>query len=199
MPSSESGFVPFAGSAGDAFRPLGAAPGDPVAGAEPAAPTPDPLASAFEAGRLAALAEGAVVQAELARDVAAAIDAVRVCREELRTRYAATVVTLAVEVARTIVGDEFDARPERWAPIVARAIRDVVEREQVTVRISARLAACLRAHEPALGSGDLAARIVEDPGLDARAGHVESATGDVDRGLDTQLAIVAEALGVAGR
>jgi flagellar biosynthesis/type III secretory pathway protein FliH len=204
MPSCDdgaAGFVPLGGThAAEPFRPLGA-PGDPQAGAEgevaAPAPAPDPVADAFEAGRAQGRAEAEAERTTLAGDVEAAVGAIRAWRDELRTRYTQTLVELAMAAARKIVGDELAARPERWSAIVAAGVRDLVDREQVTVRVAPRLAALLRAHAPALLAGDGAGEvvIVEDATLAEGACRVEGRTGDVECGIDVQLATIADALG----
>lgn len=199
MPSSEEerGFVPLGGKdRADAFRALGTPSSpEPIVEQEPP-PAPDPAVAAYAAGVADARREAAAEQTALARDVAGVVQTVGGWRRELRTRYTETMVTLALEVARRIVGDALDAQPERWVPIVAGAIRRLVDREQVTVRVPPRLAACLREHAAALaGDGGSEVRVVEDATLAAGACRVESRAGDVDCGLETQLAAVAEALG----
>jgi flagellar biosynthesis/type III secretory pathway protein FliH len=198
MPWSDAeAFVPLAGpAADDPFRPFGTPVPDAPAAAPPPAPEPDPREAAFAAGRVRGRAEAAAEHAALARDVAAALDAIGAWREELRTRYTQSLVALALETARRIVGDELDQRPERWVPIVAGAIRRLVDRDQVTVRVPPRLAACLRAHTTALAPDATDVRIVEDSTLAADACRVESRTGDVECGVAAALATVADALGV---
>jgi flagellar biosynthesis/type III secretory pathway protein FliH len=200
MPWSDAGvFVPLVGTAADdPFRPLGS-PVPEVPTALPAPePEPDPWEVAFAAGRARGRADAAAEHARLARDVAAAVDAIGAWREELRTRYTPALVAVALEAARRIVGDELETRPERWVPIVADAIRRLVDRDQVTVRVAPRLAACLRAHRADLADPAIDVRIVEDAALAADACRVESRAGDVECGLSTALATVADALGVGG-
>jgi len=195
MPSCDATpFVPLGGTpAGDGFRPLGR-PAPDTAAPEPARPpAPDPRDVAFEAGRAQGRADAAAEHAVLARDLAATLRAVHAWREELRTRYTPTLVGLALAIARRIVGEALDARPERWAPIVAGAIHRLVDREHVTVRVSPRLAAVLRHHAGDMGGG---VRVVEDAALGDDACRVEGAMGDVDCGIGAQLAAVADALGV---
>jgi len=192
MRSSEAtSFVPFGGTPpGDAFRPLGTpVPVDPVPQPDP---VPDPCVLAYEAGRAQGRADAAAEEARLARAVAATLDAVPAWRDEIRTRYTPTLVALAIEIARKIVGDALDVQPERWVPIVAGAIRRLVDREQVTVRTSPHLAALLREHAGALGGDRI--QIVDDPSLADEACRVESSSGDVDCGIAAQLAAVADAI-----
>jgi flagellar biosynthesis/type III secretory pathway protein FliH len=194
MPSSDvEPFAPFGGgTASDPFRPLGTPAPGPL---DEGAPAPDPVAEAFEAGRARGRAEADAAQARLARDLDRALASITSWRAELKTRYTETLVALAIETARKIVGAELDARPERWAAIVAAAIGRLVDRDRVTVRVAPRLAALLRAHATGAIADGGELRIVEDPLLDADACHVESRSGDVDCGIAAQLAAVAEALG----
>jgi flagellar biosynthesis/type III secretory pathway protein FliH len=199
MPSSDAeAFAPLGGATtSDAFRPLGTARPAPVDDAAP--PAPDPVASAFEAGRALGRTEANAEQVVLARDLQRALATIGSWRAELRTRYTETLVALAIATARRIVGVELDARPERWVGIVATAIGRLVDRDRVTVRVAPRLAALLRAHgAEAIGDGT-EVRIVEDPTLDADACRIESRTGDVECGVAAQLAAVADALGAAPR
>jgi flagellar assembly protein FliH len=192
MPSCDAtSFVPLGGAAaGDAFRPLGGP-------ARPAAPAtePDPRDAAFEAGRTQGRADAAAEQARLARDLVTTLAAIGAWRSELKTKYGPVLVALAIAVARKIVGEELDVRPERWVPIVADAMQRLVDREGVTVRASPRVAAVLREHAGALGDGD-AVRIVDDPTLGDDACRIEGAGGDVDCSLAAQIAAIADALGV---
>jgi flagellar assembly protein FliH len=200
MPSSEErrGFVPLGGAdRAEAFRALGTPSPAPVEEPPPPPPEPDPRVAAYAAGVADARREAAADQDALAREVAGVVHAVGAWRRELRTRYTETMVALALAVARRVVGEALDAQPERWVPIVADAIRRLVDREHVTVRVRPRLAACLREHAAALVADDGGAvRVVEDATLAVGACRVESRAGDVDCGLETQLAAVAEALGV---
>lgn len=190
MPTSEAtSFVPLGGApADDEFRPLGMPPGEAAS-----RPGPDPYDVAYEAGRTQGRADAAVEQARLEGEVVAAIGAVHAWRDELRTRYTPTLAALAIEIARKIVGDALEARPERWVPIVAGAIRRLVDRDQVTVRATPRLAAVLREHAADLGGADRI-QVIDDATLGDDACRVESTSGDVDCGLATQLTAIAEAI-----
>jgi flagellar biosynthesis/type III secretory pathway protein FliH len=197
MPSCEERtFVPLGDAGPDEFRPFGTPPPEPEV-APPPPPEIDPLESAFEAGRAAGLSEAEAERVVLADDVTRLADAVYAWRDELRTRYTETVVALGVAAARRIVGEALDVQPTRWVPMVAAAIRRLVDREHVTVRVAPRLAAILRVHAATLAGDDTSeVRVVEDATLPAGACRIESRMGDVDCGLETQLAAVAEALGV---
>src|SRR5262245_36990038 len=111
MPSSDAdAFAPLGGATvPERFRPLGTPSGEPASDAPPA---PDPVADAFEAGRARGRADAEAAQAVLARDVERALAAIASWRAGLRTRYTDTLVALALETARAIVGDALDARPE---------------------------------------------------------------------------------------
>jgi flagellar assembly protein FliH len=192
MRSSEP--TPFAPLAGASAAPTFRGFGSPVA-KEPIAV--DPQAVAFEAGRAEGRREGRAEVGVLAADVARAVAQIGAWREELRSRYSGTLLELALAIARRIAGEALDADPARWTAIVEAAMRGLVDREQVTVRVPPRLVATLRAAVPALVAGDAAAqvRIVEDTTVGERGCRVESRSGDVECGLDAQVAAIAEALG----
>jgi flagellar assembly protein FliH len=192
MPSSEATpFLPLGGAhAAEPFRPFGAR--DEVA--EPAAPEPDPLAEAFEAGRTHGWAEARAGEARLAADVAALADAIAAWREETRTRYTARLTELALAVARKIVGEELECHVERWTGIVAAGARELVDREPVVIRVAPRLAAVLAAHLPGLADPSREVRVVEDGSLADGACLLETPSGDLDCGVDTQWAAIADAL-----
>jgi flagellar biosynthesis/type III secretory pathway protein FliH len=197
MPSSDGeAFAPLGGTAAhDPFRPLGT----PRAAAEAAPPELDPVAVAFEAGRVRGRADADAAQVVLARDLDRALASIVAWRQELRTRYTATLVALALETARKIVGDELDARPERWAAMVAAAIGRLVDRDRVTVRVAPRLAALLRAQGIDAGADGAEVHVVADPTLDDDVCRIESRGGDVECGIAAQLAAAADALGGASR
>lgn len=190
MRSSEPrAFVPLGEAARSAFRPLGT-----EAASDPHAPALDAAAAAYEAGRTAGLADARAEQALVACELESMLAELQTWRADLRTRYAPLVVSLAVEIARQIVGEELRDRPERWRPVVAAAMRRLIERERVTVRVSPRLATLVRAHAPAMAEGEL--RIVEDATLAPDVCRIESeTTGEGDRTVGAQLAALAQALG----
>jgi flagellar biosynthesis/type III secretory pathway protein FliH len=199
MPSSDAAgaFVPLvAAPAAAPFRPL-ATPAADAAGAE-GAPA-DPRDVAYAAGEAAARAAAAIEQAALAQDVARALEAIGAWRDELRARYVPLLLQVALDTARAIVGEELAAEPDRWRTIIAGAVRDLVDRERVVVRVGPRLAAVLRSLPgplaPGLADG---VRLVDDPALGPEGCVVESERGCVDCGVERQLAVAADALGLGG-
>jgi flagellar assembly protein FliH len=192
MPSSDAmPFLPLGGAhAAEPFRPLGTCD----EAAEPAPPGPDPAAEAFETGRAHGRAEARAEHARLAADVAALADAIAAWRQETRTRYTARLTDLALAVARKIVGEQLDLDFERWTAIVAAGARELVDREPVVVRVAPRLAAMLAAHRPALADPSREVRVVEDASLADGACVLESPSGDLDCGVDSQWTAIADAL-----
>jgi flagellar assembly protein FliH len=181
-------FLPLGGAhATEPFRPLGARD-------DPPEPATDPIAEAFEAGRAQGRAEARAETARLAADVAALADAVAAWRDEARTRYTARLTDLALAAARKIVGEELELDLDRWIGIVAAGVRELVDREPVVIRVAPRLAAVLAAHLPGLADPSREVRVVEDGSLADGACLLETPSGDLDCGVDTQWAAIADAL-----
>jgi flagellar assembly protein FliH len=203
MPSSDAGdaFVPLGGDAPAArelFRPFGAVEAHAE---EETAPAPDPAAEeaarARAAGAEAGRAEARAELADVARALGEAAAALAALRERLGERCQRELLSLALDVAERIVGEALAAEPERWLDMIRRAAREVVDRERVVVRASPRVAAVLRADAPALAAalGDpKAVVLVEDATLPEHGCVVESRSGDVDLGVETQVGEIARAL-----
>src|SRR6185369_2803469 len=125
----------WGGAAEATFRPLGV----PAPVADAPSPVHDAAAAAYEAGRAAGLVEARAEHALLGCEIDSLLAALHAWRAEVRARYTPLAVSLAVEVARQIVGDALEARPERWTAIVAGALGRLLARERVTARMSPRL------------------------------------------------------------
>lgn len=203
-----SSFVPLAG--GDVavreFRPFqpGTRPdpaGEPMpaGGADTAAVEPgDELRRVFQAGYEAAREQlGSQIETPIAESFVKAIEELAAFRARLRDRYERELLEIALGVARKVVQQELADRPEIWLTMLRAAVRRVVERERIVVRVPAVLATFLRARVPELRAmlddvKELA--IVEDPGLPPTGCVIESRMGDVDIGVDTQLEATRDAL-----
>jgi flagellar assembly protein FliH len=196
-------FVPLAGgpAPAPAFRPLGTAPDGPddAASAVEEPPPPDArVEEAFRAGLEPGRAEAAARLEPVGRELAAAIDAVGRFHATVRARVEREVLALAVALARRIVREALEERPERWLGMIAAAVARLADRERLVLRVPPALAAWLRDAGPALRAAAEGVRdleVVEDAGLPAGGCVVESRCGDVDLGVDVQCAAAAEALG----
>jgi flagellar assembly protein FliH len=148
-------------------------------------------AAGLEAGRLEALADGALRVARMDALLAGLeTDLQRVDRE-----LALEVVQLGLAVARKLVGAALQVRPEIVQASVEEALRHVAQVHAVVqVVVHPEDAAAVRAHlELAPRAG--AWSIKEDAGI-ARGGcRIESATGEVDATLAQRWGRVTAALG----
>jgi flagellar assembly protein FliH len=199
-----SDFAPlFEGEApaSEGFRPFdsGAMAAEPVA-AEPAAVVDDGRAAAFEEGRAVGATEARAELAALGQGFVQGIEALAAFRQTLRERYETELLAVALGVARTVVQRELTERPELWLDMLRVAIRRAVDRERVVVRVPAVLAEFLGAHAAELRAALADVKeveVVEDPGLPPGGCVLESRFGEVDLGVDTQLAETERALGRA--
>jgi flagellar assembly protein FliH len=182
-------FVPLGGAAEATFRPLGA----PAPVTDAPSPVHDAAGAAYEAGRAAGLAEARAEHALLGCEIDSLLAALHAWRAEVRSRYTPLAVSLAVEVARQIVGDALEVRPERWTAIVAGALGRLLARERVTARMSPHLAAIVRAHAPGLAEAGV--RIVEDATLAPDGCRIESDAGERGPAVGAEIAALAQALG----
>ncbi len=200
---SEPEFAPFAGLAEAAagFRPLltgdDAIPiPEPVASA-PAAEPSDELRRAFQAGYDLGREEATGQLATVAESLVKSFEELSAFRGGLRERYERELLELALGVARKIVQQELAERPEIWLGLIRAAVRRVVDRERIAVRVPPRLLAFLRDALPELRASLDAVKeldLVEDPSLPAGGCVIESRFGEVNLGVEVQLEAVERAL-----
>ena len=200
---SESEFAPFAGPRADAvgFRPLlagRAAIPDPEPVMIPAAAEPsDELRRAFQAGYDLGREEATGQLATVAESLVKSLEELAAFRGGLRERYERELLELALGVARKIVQQELAERPEIWLGLIRAAVRRVVDRERIAVRVPPRLLAFLRDALPELRASLDAVKeldLVEDPSLPAGGCVIESRFGEVNLGVEAQLEAVERAL-----
>src|SRR5262249_47667130 len=118
-------------------------------------------------------------------------------RSALRERYERELLDLVFAVARRILHHELADHPERWVDLIRAGVERLVERDEIVVRVPARLAAYLREQLSSLRSaldGVKGVELVEDPALATHGCVIESRFGEADVGVETQLKNVTEAL-----
>lgn len=216
MPSSDA-FTPLVDGTASAgtFRPLleggplaapvasALVPPDPAASSvEEAAETPAPVERledhpAWQAGFAQARTE---LEAELDaahRTLADSLENLTRFQAQLRSRYERELLLVALGVARKVVQQELQERPEIWMAMIRSAVRQAVDRERILIRVPPALAAWLLEHAPELKAQleDVKEmQIVDDPALPPGGCIVESRYGEVDIGVETQLAVAEQAL-----
>jgi flagellar assembly protein FliH len=118
-------------------------------------------------------------------------------RSEMRARYERELLELALGVARKVVRQELAERPEIWLGMIRHAVRRAVDRERIAIRVPQRLMTFLREGLPELRASleDVKElELVEDPSLAEGGCVIESRFGDIDIGVETQLAAAERAL-----
>jgi len=196
----EREFTPFAEKrTRPAFRPLGAPPPEPE---PPPAESPAPDAGedargAFQAGYELGREETRSQLESIGESLVKSLEEVAEFRTRLRERYERELLELALGVARKVVQRELAERPEIWLGMIRAAVRRAVDRERVVVRVPARLHAFLREALPELRAAleDVKElELVEDPALPEGGCVIESRFGEIDVGVETQLARAERAL-----
>jgi flagellar biosynthesis/type III secretory pathway protein FliH len=173
-----------ASPAGGPTTAAGEAPGDDGARA---------FAAGYELGRQETRAEVETVAESLVKS----LEELAAFRARLRQRYERELLELALGVARKVVRDELRERPEIWATMIREAVRQAVDREEVRIRVPVALVVFLREQVPALRAQLEDVKelvIVEDPGLREGGCVIETRFGELDIGVDTQIAQVHRAL-----
>ena len=198
---SEPEFAPLGGplvAAG--FRPLiglEAIP-DPEPVAPPTAAEPnDELRRAFEAGYDLGREEATGQLATVAESLVKSLEELSVFRGQVRERYERELLELALGVARKVVQQELAERPEIWLGLIRGAVRRVVDRERITVRVPPRLLAFLRDALPELRASLDSVKeleLVEDPSLPTGGCIIESRFGEVNLGVEAQLEMIERTL-----
>jgi len=162
-------------------------------------------ADARAAGEAEGRAEGLLAaHAEIDAALAAfsrAITGVEELRDELAATFEREAIELAFSVAEQILAGALDAEPERVLDVARGALRRIVDRHRVTVLVNPAdlelVSDRMDAVRTELGGIDQC-----DVQADRRVGRggvvVETTAGEIDAGLDTQLArareVVADAL-----
>ncbi len=128
---------------------------------------------------------------------AATLAAAGAARDRLLAAAEREVASLALDVARKVLGRELAQDPAAVTDLAARAIAAARDRRQVVLRVNPADADAIRAAE-----GRLASLLTRAPGLDLRedasiergGAIVETEAGRVDARVETQLAALARAL-----
>lgn len=155
------------------------------------------LAEARQAGYAAGLLAGrqdALAEFEdlLALVRAAAVEGKQI-RDAVADQAAAVVARAAALATRRIVGEYYEADPERTALACAEAIRAAAGQEILAVRVAPGLAAAVQAHLL-----DAAAYVRPDEAIDLGGCVVDLRHGTLDATLDSRLRLMEIALGQAG-
>jgi flagellar assembly protein FliH len=199
--SSPDAFRPFGADApAPAFRPFGV----PAPEVEPPAPVDAPpdepeeeRRRAFQAGYELGREETRSQLESVGESLVKSLEELAEFRTRLRERYERELLELALGVARKVVQQELAERPQIWLGMIRAAVRRAVDRERIVVRVPAHLHAFLRDSLPELRAAleDVKElQLVEDPGLPAGGCIIESRFGDIDVGVETQLARTERAL-----
>jgi flagellar assembly protein FliH len=159
-------------------------------------------AVALQAAHERGVAEGrAAAERDLAdktRALGEAVHEVARFRRALLQRYQAELLDLALEVARKVVDRELEQHPEHWLALIKSGVLRALDRDHVRIRVAPALHAFLREHIAELGAGLEGVKdfdLIEDPALAASGCVIETSYGDLDIGIDGQIATIRAALG----
>lgn len=143
------------------------------------------LAEAAEEGRREGLARAAATLAGAAAE-----------RDRRLATLEREVASLALDVARVVLGRELSTSPDVVVELAARALAEARDRREVTLRVNPADAAAVRAAEGALAAipGRALLALREDPAVPRGGAIVETEAGRVDASIETQLAALARAL-----
>ncbi len=142
-------------------------------------------ARAEEAGRQEGLARAAAVLASASAERVRRLAAVD--RE---------VVSIAIEVARKVLGRELAAGGGAVADLAGRALAEARERREVVLRVNPTDGPAVRAAEGRLGAVLLRARLLvrEDAAVPPGGAVVDTEAGRIDAGIEAQLSQLERAL-----
>ena len=148
-------------------------------------------ASAHEEGLQMGREEGV---AQLVANAVQANERIAALENEVRPQ----IVTLAMAIARRIVGRELEFQPEAVVHIVKQALGEKArQRREITLRVNPSDAQIIRANRAALVemlSRTKEVAIQEDPNVAPHGVVIETEAGTIDAQLETQLATMERAL-----
>jgi len=191
---SSSSFAPLAEAVPKVFRPFAPSPPAETAGGPTAAPAPglaaEEIERAFQAGVERGRAEARAEVDALGASFTQSLRELASFRARLKERYERELLQLALGVARKVVQQELAERPEVWLGMIRAAVKRAVDRERITIRVPPNLTAFVRG-----ALGELRAsledvkdlELAEDASLPAGGCVIESRSGEVDIGIETQL------------
>lgn len=209
MPSllEKFGFTPLGGGAAPAPKIVSG----PLRDLNPSAAADEAAAEALrqaeeralleQAAYARGIAEGrAIAEAELAhlvQGMGEVIAELTRFRHETMTRYQSELLDLALEVARKVVDRELEQHPEHWIEVIREGVRRAVDRDHIRIRVATPLHAFLRERLAELrgeldGVKDL--ELMEDLALPPTGCVIETSYGDLDLGVDSQIATIRSAM-----
>lgn len=153
--------------------------------------------AAYTRGLAAGRVEAEAALAQLVQGLGEAIAELTRFRREMLTRYQAELLDLALEVARKVVDRELEQHPEHWIEIIREGVRRAVDRDHIRIRVPSSLHAFLREHLGDLRGeldGVKELELIEDPALPPSGCVVETSYGDLDLGVESQIATIRGAL-----
>lgn len=109
----------------------------------------------------------------------------------------ADVVTLAMEVARKIIREELELRPEVVVELCSDLMKQVVLAKSLTLKVHPDDLEMVRGHEALLATGldkDVSFRLAPDTSIERGGCVIESDMGKIDARIETQLAAIERAL-----
>lgn len=183
------------------FGPFGPAPtdaaGSSTVAAEARPETSEESQRAFQAGYELGRQEVTGQMEQVAESLVRSLEEVAEFRARLRDRYERELLEVALGVARKIVQQELADRPDIWLGMIRAAVRRIVDRERIVVRVPAEIARFLHEADRQLRASLDEVKeleVVEDPTLPPDGCRIESRFGEVDLGLDTQFEAAQRAL-----
>ncbi|MCC6382386.1 MAG: hypothetical protein IT304_07740 [Dehalococcoidia bacterium] len=155
------------------------------------------LAEARQAGYAAGLLDGrqealAEFESLLALVRAAAAEGKQI-RDAIADQSAAVVARASALATRRLVGEYYEAEPERTAFACAEAVRAAAGQEILAVRVAPGLVAAVQAH-----LGEAASYLRPDEAVQVGGCLVDLRHGTLDATLDARLRLMETALGQAG-
>ena len=187
-------FAPLAEAVPKVFGPFGPPPPaaaiPEAAAASPPGPSAEEIERAFQAGVERGRAEARAELETVGTSFAGSLRELAGFRTRLKERYERELLELALGIVRKVVQQELAERPEIWLGMIRAAVKRAVDRERIVLRVPPPLMAFLRGSLAALRASledvkDL--ELVEDPSLPAGGCVIESRSGEVDIGVETQL------------
>jgi flagellar assembly protein FliH len=151
------------------------------------------LQAAYERGVADGRANARTELVELASGFTRAVDEVVRFQVHLAERYEQELLALAVEVAGKILRAELEIDQEWWLGVIREAIHRAVDRERIRIRAGSELHQYLSQNLAKIRASLEEVReleLVEDPSLAATGVVIETAYGDLDASIESQLEAV---------
>ncbi|MBM7644356.1 flagellar assembly protein FliH [Scopulibacillus daqui] len=106
------------------------------------------------------------------------------------------IMRIALRIAESIINTTLEEEPERWMPLIKKAVAKVKEQKSITITVPPERFKLVLDHQKELSSLVCGAnlQVFADEQLDSHECHIETPFGKIDASIDSQLKVMKQTL-----